>query len=351
MSNWSWSSTHDRQPDSTRLTRQTQRVSDTDQMRAATRVQYCPPSNLLVTDIKTPEPSANELLVRVHATTVNRTDCAILQGKPFPIRFFTGLSKPRSPVPGSDFAGVVEAVGSAVSSHVPGDRVWGFNDNGLSSQGQYLTIKHDSAIAKIPDGISFVQGAASAEGAHYAINFMKRAKYQPGQRVFVYGGTGAIGSAAIQLLKAEGSHVSAACHGDHLDLVKFLGADVVVDYTTTDLATYPETFDLVFDAVGKSTFTTCRPLLTPTGRYVSSELGPHAQNLYLPFTSRIRRGQRVDFPVPTGARESITTMTSLLAAGKFNPLIDRHYPLDDIASAYEYVLTGQKLGNVIIDID
>lgn len=320
-------------------------------MRAATRTRYGPPSALKVGETLRPEPSANEILVRVRATTVSRTDCGVLTGKPFPIRFFTGLVKPKLAIPGTDFAGDVTAVGPAVTTFREGDRVWGFNDTGLASQCEFTSIASDTAVCPIPDGISYAQAAASAEGAHYAINFMKRAKYVPGQRVFVYGATGAIGSAAVQILKAAGSPVTAACPREQIDRVYALGADAVVDYRQLDFSNYPDKFDLFFDAVGKSNFATSRPLLTAKGKYLSSELGPHGQNVYLPFTTRLRPGQRVDFPVPTGSRESLQQMTTLLAAGKFDPMIDRHYHLEQVRDAYEYVLTGQKLGNVILDID
>ena len=156
---------------------------------------------MLSREIPTPTPAAHEILVRVHATTVNRTDCAILRAKPFVMRFGTGLRRPKSPVPGTDFAGEVVQTGSGVSDYAVGDRVWGFNDNGLASQAQFLAIAEDAAIAKIPPGIDDAQATASAEGAHYALNALKRAGYVPGQRVCVYGATGAIGSAAVQLLR------------------------------------------------------------------------------------------------------------------------------------------------------
>jgi NADPH:quinone reductase-like Zn-dependent oxidoreductase len=305
---------------------------------------------LTVDEVPAPTPEDDEVLVRVSATTVSRTDCGILLGKPFPIRFFTGLRRPRSRVPGTDFAGEVVQTGPAVTDFAVGDRVWGFDDSGLASQAQFLAIGQDAAVAGIPDGVDAAQATASAEGAHYALNFMKRARYVSGQRVCVYGATGAIGSAAVQLLVAEGSEVTAFCRAEHAELVRGLGADTVVDYTTQDLATYPDRFDLVFDAVGKSTFAAARPLLGDAGRYVSSELGPHGQNLYLPLTTRLRPGARVDFPFPTGGRVTIRHMTRLLAEGRFRPMIDRHFPLEDVRSAYEHVLTGQKLGNVILDI-
>jgi NADPH:quinone reductase-like Zn-dependent oxidoreductase len=319
-------------------------------VRAATRSRYGGPDVLTVSEVAVPRPADDELLVRVRATTVNRTDCGILLAKPFVIRIFAGLRRPKSPVPGTDFAGDVVETGREVGDFAVGDRVWGFDDSGLASQAQFLTIRHDAAVARIPDGVDDSQAAASAEGAHYALNFMKRARYVPGQRACVYGATGAIGSAVVQLLVAEGSEVTAFCRAEHAGLVRNLGAHTVVDYTTKDLATYQDRFDLVFDAVGKSSFAAAEPLLGTTGRYVSSELGPHGQNLYLPLATRLRRGPRVDFPFPSGGRATVQHMTRLLAEGRFRPLIDRHYPLDDVRSAYEYVLTGQKLGNVILDL-
>jgi len=319
-------------------------------MRAVTRSVYGDPDVLTVVDIPSPTPAPGELLIRVHATTVNRTDCGILRAKPFVVRLFTGLRRPRSPVPGTDFAGEVVATGSAVRDFTVGDRVWGFDDAGLASQAQFLTIRHDAAIATIPPGVDDAQAAASAEGAHYALNFMKWARYVPGQRVCVYGATGAIGSAAVQLAAAQGSDVTAFCHGEHADLVHQLGAGTVIDHTTQDLATFKGRFDLVFDAVGKSTFADSKHLLGDSGRYVSSELGPHGQNVYLPLATRLRRGPKVDFPIPTGRRSTIDHMTRLLAEDHFRPLIDRHFPMQDVRVAYEYVLTGHKLGNVILDI-
>ena len=319
-------------------------------MRAATRSTYGSPEVLRVGDVPTPVPGDDALLIRVHATTVNRTDCGILLGKPAVIRLFTGVRGPRSVVPGTDFAGEVAETGSGVTGYSVGDRVFGFNDNGLASQGQFPTIRQDAPIARVPYGIDDAQAAASAEGAHYALAFMRRAKFVPGQRVCVYGATGAIGSAAVQLLVAQGAEVTAFCRGEHVEIVRGLGASTVVDYTTQDVATYPERFDLFFDAVGKSSFGSARPLLGRSGRYVSSELGARGENLYLPLTTRLRPGPRADFPFPSDPGETLRVVSELLAEGRFRPLIDRHFALDDVRAAYEYTLTGQKLGNVILDI-
>lgn len=319
-------------------------------VRACIRFAYGGPDVLTVADVPDPVPRAGDLLVRVRATTVSRTDCGILTGEPFPIRFFTGLRAPSSPVPGTDFAGEVVGVGAGVTGFQVGDRVMGFNDTGLASQAQLLRIPADSPLAVIPHGVSDAEAAACMEGAHYAMGFLRRSRYRPGQRVCVYGASGAIGSAAVQLVHGRGSHVTAFCPAEHADRVRALGADVVVDSTTSDVSTYPESFDRVFDAVGKSSFFACRPILAEGGHYVSSELGPRAQNAYLPLLTRLSSGPLVDFPIPSGIAYTLQVVARLLATGRFRPLIDRHVAMDEVRAAYEYVLQGTKVGNVILDI-
>jgi NADPH:quinone reductase-like Zn-dependent oxidoreductase len=319
-------------------------------MRAVTRHGYGEPDVLGVREIETPAPAADEILVKVRATTVNRTDCGILRGTPFVIRFFTGLRRPSSPVPGTDFAGEVVQTGSAVTSYAVGERVMGFDDSSCASQAEYVAISADAGVVPIPDGVSDVDAVASIEGGHYAVAFLSRSGYQPGQRVCVYGATGAIGSAAVQLARAQGSHVTAFCRAEHHDLVRGLGAEEVLDYRTEPLTAAGDGFDRFFDAVGKRTFAEARPLLRPDGHYVSSELGPRGQNVVLPAVTRLRRGPRVDFPVPGRARDSLTRIAGVLADGSFRPLVDRHYAMADVRAAYEYVLTGQKVGNVVLEI-
>jgi NADPH:quinone reductase-like Zn-dependent oxidoreductase len=286
----------------------------------------------------------------VHATTVNRTDCALLQARPAIMRLVTGLRGPRSPLLGTDFVGEVASVGPEVSGYAVGDRVFGFDDSGLGSQAQYLTIDHDGNVAPMPEGVTDVEAVASIEGAHYALAFLARTHYEPGMRVCVYGATGAIGSAAVQLLVDQGSDVIAFGPGDQLDLLRGLGATTVVDHRSQDVATYEDRVDRVLDAVGKTTFGATRHLLGPEGRYASSEPGPRGQNLVLPAVTRLRRGPRVDFPLPGNIRASLLHMSRLLSEGRFRPVIDRHYPLDAVRDAYAYVLTGQKVGNVVLDV-
>jgi NADPH:quinone reductase-like Zn-dependent oxidoreductase len=319
-------------------------------MKAATRTQYGGPEVLIVKEIDKPVPKPNEVLIRVHATTVNRTDCGILWGTPYIIRLFSGLSKPKHLVPGTDFAGVVTEIGKAVKDFKIGDRVWGFDDSGVQSQGEFMAYPADKAIAGIPDNISFEQAAASGEAAHYAYNFINKVKMSSGHRVLVNGGTGAIGSAAIQLLKYYGAFVAATSTTKALEIVKSIGPDKVIDWQREDFTKDGEQYDYVFDAVGKSTFAKCKPLLKPKGVYLSSELGPGWQNLYLPLITTLLGGKKVKFPLPVDCRRSVLHIRKLLAEGRFKPVIEKSYPLDQIGDAYEYVNSGQKTGNVVISI-
>ncbi|MGB3849334.1 MAG: NAD(P)-dependent alcohol dehydrogenase [Tunicatimonas sp.] len=317
-------------------------------MKAVLRTTYSSPEVLSVGTAEQPIPKENEILVRVRATTVNRTDGGILRGQPWPIRLFTGLLKPTSAIPGTDFAGTVEAAGAQVTNFRVGDRVWGFHDNGLASQAEYLTIPHHLAVLKIPEGVTEVEAVACAEGGHYAYNFINNATVQPGDRVLVNGATGAIGTAAVQLLKHEGVHVTAVANTKNIELVRSLGADQVIDYQQEDFTQTNGQYDFIFDTVGKSTFSRCKHLLTPKGTYLSSELGPHVENVYLPLVTKLTGRQRVVFPVPSNCRRSLVFINELQARGTFRAVIDRRYPMDDIQEAYRYVEQGEKTGSVVV---
>ncbi|MBX2967270.1 MAG: NAD(P)-dependent alcohol dehydrogenase [Cyclobacteriaceae bacterium] len=319
-------------------------------MKAATRTTYGSPDVITVKEVEKPVPKANEILVRVHATTVNRTDCGALWGKPFLFRFFIGLFKPRNSITGTDFAGVVETVGEKVNEFKIGDRVWGFDDNTLPSHAEYLAVDSKKAIMKVPTGFTFEQAVASAEAAHYACNFLNKVKLVPGQKVLVNGGTGGIGSAAIQFLKNMNIFVTAVCHSQYHDRVQALGPDRIIHYDKEDFTQDNETYDFVFDAVGKSSFNPCTRILKEKGVYLSSELGPGAENLYLPLLTLIKGGRKVIFPVPGSISKSLAYIFDLAEKEKFKPLIDRTYSLDEIKEAFTYVNSGQKIGNVIIRI-
>jgi NADPH:quinone reductase-like Zn-dependent oxidoreductase len=322
-------------------------------MKAAFRTSYGSPDVLEVRDVPTPEPAPGEVLVRVHSTTVSRTDCGGLWGEPFVYRFFVGLPGPSRTATGCDFAGDVEAVGQGVTAFRVGDRVWGFDDNCAGTHAEYVTFSARKAIATIPPGVDYAQAVASAEGAHYAISFLRKVPAEPGRQVLVNGATGAIGSAAVQLLKHHGVHVTAVCATPHVALVTTLGADRVIDYLTHDFTKEDNAqYDFVLDAVGKSTFAACKTVLKPGGVYVSAELGPGGENVYLallaPFVGRNRK--RVLFPFPLDIKGSLAQMRDLLDQNKFRPVIDRTYRLDDIREAFTYVASGQKIGNVILSM-
>lgn len=321
-------------------------------MRAIIRTQYGAPEVLQLQEIAQPIPKDQEVLIKVYATTVNRTDCAVVSGKPFIMRFFTGLFKPKLFTPGTDFAGVIEAIGKDVKQFKVGDRVWGFDDNGLGSQAEYMILREDKAMIRIPDNITYQEAAASAEAAHYAYNFINKVNINPGDKVMLHGATGAIGSAALQFLKNMGATVTATCRGQHIELIKSLGADKVIDYEQEDFTKDKEQYHFVFDAVGKSTFSKCKPLLYPGGVYISSELGPGAQNPFLALITPLLGGKKVKFPIPLDIKGSLQFIKNLLEQGKFKPLIDHEHPyqLENITAAYHYVASEQKVGNVVLQV-
>ena len=323
-------------------------------MKAAVHTKYGPPEVVQVRDVPQPVPGEGELLVRVHATTVNRTDAATRSATPPPARLVTGLFKPRATVLGCEFAGEVAAVGPGVTWFDEGQRVFGYVEGPFGAHAEYLVVPQNRSVATIPDNVDYATAAAATEGAHYALLSLQDAGIGPGSSVLVYGATGAIGSASVQLAKAAGASVTAVCEGRHIDLVSGLGADRCLDYTVEDFAAVEQrndrVYDLVHDAVGKVTFGHCKPLLTDHGCFVSSELGPWAQNLFFAIGGRFTKGRRVLFSVPKHDRKMIEYFAGLLESGEFRPLIDRHYRLDDIVDAYRYVGSGQKLGNVIIDV-
>ncbi len=319
-------------------------------MKAALHTHYGPPEVLRIQELETPVPKDNEVLIRVKASTVNRTDCALLTATPFIMRFFSGMRKPSKSIPGTDFAGKIEAVGKNVSTFSVGERVFGFDDLGLCSKAQYMVFPADKAIAVIPDQFSYEEAAASLEGVHYAYNFIHKIPLKPGQKVLVNGASGGIGSAAVQLLKYFGAEVTAVCATQHTARVKALGASEVIDYTKEDFTKSREKYHFILDAVGKNSFAKCKPLLEPGGIYLSSELGPWVQNPLLAIVTPLLSSKKVVFPIPSDCRRSVLLIQKIIKEGKFQAVIDREYPLEEIAEAYRYVLKGEKTGNVVIKI-
>jgi NADPH:quinone reductase-like Zn-dependent oxidoreductase len=316
-------------------------------MRAAVRTVYGPPEIVRVSEVPAPVVGPGDVLVRVYATSVNRTDCGIRAGKPFFIRALTGLVRPRARILGTEFAGVVDSVGSRVTRFSAGDRVFGYCRQ-FGAHAELVSISEDGLVATIPDGLSFEEVAPSTEGAHYALSIIRKAGISRGQDVLVNGATGAIGSAAVQLLADLGVPVTAVCGAAQVELVRELGAQRVIDREAVDFTREDHHYDVVFDAVGKSSFGRCRAVLKPRGLYLTTDLGPWAQNVVLPALTRLRHGRRVKVPTPIENQEIVEYLRERIASGRFRPVVDRSYPLEQIVEAYRYVETGKKLGNVVI---
>ena len=325
-------------------------------MRAAVFNRYGPPDVVCIKEVEKPTPGDNELLVRIQATTVNRTDCGYRRASPFILRYWTGLLRPtKKTILGTEFAGEVEAAGRSVTAFSTGDRVFGYVEGSFGAHAQYLTIPQDGSLAAIPAALTYEEAAPATEGLHYALSSLTNAQVRSGQDVLVYGGTGAIGSAAVQLLASLGVRVTAVCDTANVELVRGLGADKVVDYIVEDFTQDDLRYDIVFDAVGRSSFGRCRHLLKPGGIFVSSDGGPWFQNAVLPLVTplvgRFLDGKKVVFPFPKIDQAMVRRFAQLMESRAFRPVIDRHYPLDDIVEAYRYVETGRKVGNVVVVVD
>jgi NADPH:quinone reductase-like Zn-dependent oxidoreductase len=319
-------------------------------LRAAINNKYGPPEVVSVCEVARPVPEDDEVLVKVYASTVNRTDTGFRSAQYFISRFWSGLIRPRFKTLGCEFAGVIEEVGEDVTLFKKGDKVFGFNDRDCGGHAELLTIAEDGAVAHMPAGVGFDVAASITEGAHYALCDIRAAKIKSGANAMVYGATGAIGSAAVQLLKFFGVTVTAVCNTRNVELVRSLGADVVIDYEKQEFTKTGATFEFIFDAVGKSSFSQCKPLLTDNGIYVSTELGKGSVNVFLALVTPFFGRKKVLFPIPTINKEDVIFLKGLVETGRFRPVIDRTYSLDQIVEAHRYVESGQKTGNVVIEI-
>lgn len=319
-------------------------------MKAAVYKKYGPPELVQVMEVAQPVPTENEVLIQVYASTVNRTDAGFRSAEYFVSRFWSGLFTPNYPILGSEFSGVVVDIGRRVKLFKPGDRVFGFNDETFGGHAEYMTIGENKALATIPENLDIYRSAAIAEGAHYALCNIRASRIRQGQKALVYGATGAIGSAAVQLLKQKGVWVTAVCNSSNVDLVKKLGADEVIDYQNQDFTKTATRYELIFDAVGKSSFKVCKPLLTGNGIYVSTELGKNGENVIFALLTPLFKSKKVIFPLPVSRKEDLLFLKILVENNEFQPVIDREYSLDQIVEAYRYVETGQKTGNVIVKI-
>ncbi len=328
----------------------TDQTSENPTMQAAVYHKYGPPEVVKVTSYPRPVPKPDEILIRVHASTVNRTDSGFRGANYFIIRFFSGLFGPRQKVLGTEYAGVVVGLGEKVNDFKAGDRVFGFSDPQFGAHAQYMVVKASGPVAHMPEGYSFEEAAPLTEGCHYALCNLRAAKIKAGDQYLINGATGAIGSAAVQLAKYFGAEVTATANTKNMELVKNLGADAVIDHTREDFTKIDRKFDVVFDAVGKSSFGKCKPLIKPKGIYMSTELGKGSQNPFLALITPLFGGRKVLFPIPSIKKEDVVFIKKLAEEGQFRPVTDRIVDLDEIVEAYRYVETAQKTGNVVIRI-
>lgn len=319
-------------------------------MKAVLYMQYVPPEVLALKEVEKPVPKDDEVLIKIHATTVNRTDCGFRTAEYFIIRFMNGFFRPRNNILGSELAGVVEAVGKDVKTFREGDAVFGLSAGKFGTHAEYICLPESGSITAKPRNMTFEEAAAVCDGLMLAINYVGKIDFKRAGKILINGASGSIGSACVQLAKYYGATVTAVCSTKNIELLKSLGADKVIDYTKDDFTRDDEIYDVIIDAVGKSSFSRCKRLLRPGGVYYSSELGFLGQNVFLALLTPIFGGKKVGFPLPKDTKEDIIFFKELIEAGKYRAVIDRTYPIEQIVEATRYVETGQKTGNVVITV-
>ena len=318
-------------------------------MKAVVYDRYGPPEVQRLEEVDRPVPQGDEVLVKIHATTVTRTDCGIRAGKPFFVRFIFGLLRPKQRILGTELAGEVTAVGAKVTEFAVGDQVFGSTAAFKSgTHAELVCMRESDPLAHMPAGVAMVDAAAASDGAILALMCLNSVHLHSGQTLLVYGASGSIGSAGVQLAKHFGAHVTAVCKTRNVELVRSLGADSVIDYTREDFTKNGQAYDVIFDAVGKQSFSRCRDSLKSGGAYVATD---GLENVFLAlWTSRIG-DKKVLFPVPPPyTKKNVLFLKQLMEAGDYRPVVDRCYPLADVVEATRYVETEQKVGNVVLTI-
>jgi NADPH:quinone reductase-like Zn-dependent oxidoreductase len=317
-------------------------------MKAVVYDRYGPPDVLRVEEVERPEPKDDELLIRIHAATVNRTDCGWRAADPFITRAFLGLRRPRNRILGSELAGVVDAVGSSVEEFAVGDRVFGISYFG--GHAEFSCERECAPFAHIPAGMTFEDAAAACDGGIIAMSCLRKAQPLKGRSILIYGASGSIGTAAVQLTKHFEADVTAVCNTKNVELVRSLGADEVIDYTREDFTKNRKTYDVVFDSVGKQSFRRCRRSLKPGGLYIETDLGFMWHVPLLALLTKLIGSKKVTLGIAKYTKEDVVFLKGLIEAGEYRPVIDRRYALEDVVEAARYVETGQKTGNVVLTV-
>jgi 2-desacetyl-2-hydroxyethyl bacteriochlorophyllide A dehydrogenase len=320
-------------------------------MKAIVYTHYGPPDVLKLEEVEKPTPQDNEVLVKVHATSVNAGDWHLLRGKPFLMRLMGfGLLKPKNKILGSDIAGRVEAVGRNVKQFQTGDEVFGNTvEYGFGGFAEYVSVPENALVLK-PTKISFEEAAAVPQAALVALQGLRdKGQIQSGQKVLIHGAGGGIGTFAVQLAKSFGAEVTGVDSTEKLDMLRSIGADQVIDYTQEDFTKSGETYDVIFDVVGKTSFSGSVRSLKQNGRYLLANAGL-SQMVRGLWTSMIS-SKKVIFGAASEKTEDLIFLKELIEAGKIKSVIDRRYPLEQIAEAHRYVDTGHKKGNVVITVE
>ncbi len=325
-------------------------------MRAVVYDHYGPPDVLRLADVERPVPKDDQVLVKVHATTVNRLDVHTREANAksgrtvsFLSRLVSGVRRPRQPILGSEFAGEVVAAGAAVSELAVGDHIFGTTGLRFGAHAEFMCVRESARIAHMPVGASFEDAAAVSDGFLNALTCVKQADLREGKRILVFGASGSIGTAGVQLARHFGADVTAVCSTKNLELVRSLGADRVIDYTQEDFTKNGETYDVIFDAVGKHSFKHSKASLTNGGLYLATD---GFRNLILAIWTRRFGDKKVIFQIPPKqTQQDVLFLKDLMEAGRYRAVIDRCYPLADVVEATRYVETQHKTGNVVLTVD
>ena len=316
-------------------------------MKAIIYNTYGSPDVLELKELKLPVPKNNEVLIRVHSTTVTAGDIKARKADPFFLRFMLGLTKPKVNILGYEFAGEIESVGATVKSYQKGDHVFGVKNEG-GANAEYMCLPEDGVVTMKPSNMSHNEAAAMSSGAIVTMQALKKENIRSGQKVLVYGASGSLGTYAVQFAKYFGAEVTGVCSTSNIEMVKSIGADKVIDYTSEDFTEGNDTYDLVLDAVGKSSFSESKKVLNANGVYLSSWPTPRLflQVLRTKLIGRKKAKLMSEFP----NLKSLKLLREIIETGKIKPVIDRSYPLERLAEAHRYVEKGHKKGNVVITL-
>ncbi len=317
-------------------------------MRAIVNDRYGPPEVQRLEEVDRPVPGPGDVLVRIRATTVNRTDCGLRSARPFFARLITGLRRPKHRILGMELAGEVEAVGPRVTEFKVGDKVFGVK--GWGAHAEFACMPESAPLAHKPARMSFEEAAAVIDGASLALAGLRAADLRKGQSILIYGASGSVGTACVQLARNIGAEVTAVCSTKNVELVRSLGADDVIDYTHENFAKNGNAYDVIFDAVGKHSFRRSRRSLKPGGTFLETDLGFMWHAPLLLLLTRWVGNKRVKIGITSYAKEDVLFLNELIEAGKYRAVIDRSYPLEDVVEATRYVETGHKTGNVVLTV-